>query len=146
MIGRLTAVAGLVLGAPSVLAAQAVWQADVRIQSIDATFPARGMLAIRIVVANDHDEARNVRLSILLPVGAGPARLAPGCRPSPSPVPNLTARIACELGDLPVRGLREVTAMVPVAPSSPGRRVAAFVESDTPDPFPSNNYAERAIP
>jgi hypothetical protein len=45
-----------------------------------------------------------------------------------------------------VRGLRDFF-IATTAPVSGGRsRFAAFAFSDTPDPVPSNNFAERVLP
>ena len=129
-------------------ASQAGWQADVRIQSIELVAVKGRSLNARIVVTSDNDgDARNTRLEILLPVGVGVSRLAPGCRASTTPGQvAVNAHVSCDLGDIPVRGMREVT----IATSAPApnvlMRVAAFVMSDTPDPMPSNNYAERVAP
>ena len=136
------------LGGPSLAMTQTGWQADIRIQSIELVVVKGRTLNARIVVTSDNDgDARNARLEILLPVGVGVSRLAPGCRASSIPgLPALNAHVSCDLGDIPVRGIREVT----IATSAPAltvlMRVAAFVVSDTPDPIPSNNYAERVAP
>jgi hypothetical protein len=124
---------------------QKQWQADIRIQSIEVVAVKGRSLNARVVITSDNDDdARNARLEILLPVGVGVARLSPGCRASSiAGLSTLNAHISCELGDIPVRGVREVM----IATSTPAlnvpMRVAAFVVSDTPDPMPSNNYAER---
>lgn len=124
-----------------------VWQADVRVQSMEVTESrVAGPLSARVTItSHNDDDARAVRLEILLPVGAGVLRLAEGCRASPSVVSALTARVSCALGDLPVGGLREVRLMTTGAARGVQSRFAVFVTSDTPDPDPSNNYAERAI-
>lgn len=147
MNGRtMVALGAMVIGQVAVLSAQEVWQADVRIQSLEVT-TGRGGMAIRVLVTSDNDDdAMGVRLDVLLPVGTGVLRVAPGCRPSPSPVANLAARVTCDLGTIPVRGLREVTIAATTPPPGPGRKVAAFVVSDTPDPQAANNYAERMVP
>ena len=125
---------------------QEVWQADVRIQSLEVT-NGKGSVGIRVFVTSDNDDdARGVRLELLLPVGAGVVRMAQGCRPSASPVANLVARVICELGVIPVRGLREVVISATAPTPGPNRKVAVFVTSDTPDPEPANNYAERSVP
>ena len=147
MIGRMmVALAALSIGRVAAASAQEVWQADVRIQSLEVT-GGRGSIAIRVVVTSDNDDdAMGVRLDVLLPVGAGVMRLAQGCRASPSPVANLAARVTCELGTIVVRGLREVTLAASTPPPGPGHKVAVVVMSDTPDPEPANNYAERMVP
>ena len=139
------ALVGLLGTLPAPPPAQKIWQADIRIQSIELIAVKGRSLNARVVVTSDNDDdARNARLEILLPVGVGVARLSPGCRASSiAGLTTLNAHISCDLGDIPVRGVREVT----IATSTPAlnvpMRVAAFVVSDTPDPMPSNNYAER---
>ena len=147
MIGRMmVALAALSTGRVVAASAQEVWQADVRIQSLEVT-GGRGSIAIRVVITSDNDDdAVGVRLDVLLPVGAGVMRLAQGCRASPSPVANLAARVTCDLGTIVVRGLREVTITASPPPPGPGHKVAVVVMSDTPDPEPANNYAERMVP
>ena len=137
---------------------QAVWQADVRIQLLEVTAlrgstsaskpgQAARQLSARVVVASDNDdEARGVRLDVLLPVGAGVVRLPGECRESPRAVATLTGRVTCDLGVIPVRGLREVTISTTATVSPNGARFAALVSSDTPDPVPGNNFAERGVP
>ncbi|MDQ6886129.1 MAG: hypothetical protein M3068_02430 [Gemmatimonadota bacterium] len=141
-------IATLLLTAGPAQPAQKVWQADVRVQSLDVTAlkGKGGPLSARIVVTSDNDEeARGTRLEILLPIGVGVLHLPAGCRPSPSAIAGLIARVSCDLGDIPVRGLREVSITTTGGAVIHGR-FAAFVTSDTPDPQPSNNYAERPIP
>jgi hypothetical protein len=140
---------------------QAVWQADVRIQLLEVTVlrgPTAGtkpgqasttarQLSARVVVASDNDdEARGVRLDVLLPVGVGVVRLPAECRASPSAVATLTGRVTCDLGVIPVRGRREVTVSTTATVNANGARFAAMVSSDTPDPVPGNNFAERGVP
>lgn len=125
-----------------------VWQADVSVQALDVTaLKPGGPITARVVVATDNDEARDVRLEMLLPVGVSILRLAAGCRASPSPVASVEARVSCTLGDLPVRALRELSITTSGA-AKPGARLhyAVFAYSDTPDPVPSNNFAERVSP
>ena len=143
------------------VARQAVWQADVRIQLLEVstlrgaragdkpgqTSTAARQFSARVVVASDNDdEARGVRLDVLLPVGAGVVRLPAACQASPSAVATLTGRVTCDLGVIPVRGLREVMISTTATVSANGARFAALVSSDTPDPVPGNNYAERGVP
>lgn len=98
------------------------------------------------IVSDNDDDARATRAEILLPVGVGVLRLPGGCKASPSAVPSLNARVTCDLGDVPVRGLRELSIVTTGAAGNARIRFAVFVTSDTPDPEPSNNYAERAVP
>ena len=123
------------------------WRADIRIVDMTVQRRPRG-LEIRIRVTSDFDDdALNAVVEVLLPVGVGVLSLDPSCRPSPSPVRTAAARVTCELGDLRVRSVREVNLLttLPAAGGDPNHS-AAFVRSDTPDPNPSNNFAQRLVP
>ena len=124
-----------------------VWQADLGVQAFELTaIKPGGPITARIVVTTGNDEARGVRLELLLPVGIGVLRVPDGCRPSPSPVASLNARVSCAIGDMPVRALREVSVTTTGVPAVDARsHFAVFVFSDTPDPRPANNFAERAL-
>ena len=56
------------------------------------------------------------------------------------------AGMPAKVGDVPVRESRSVFVTTAGRPATPHARFAAFVLSDTPDPVPSNNYAERIVP
>lgn len=124
-----------------------VWQADLAVQAFDvAALRQGGPITAHVVVATGNDEARGVRLEMLLPVGVGVLRVSDGCRPSPGPVASLSGRVSCAIGDMPVRALRELfitTGGVSAADARP--HFAVFVFSDAPDPRPANNFAERAL-
>ena len=124
-----------------------VWQADLSVQAFDVTtLKPGGSVSSRVVVAPGNEAARGVRLEMLLPVGVGVLRVSDGCRPSPGPVAALNARVSCALGDMPVRALREVSVVTSGGPTADARlSFAVFVFSDTPDPRPANNFAERAL-
>ena len=124
-----------------------VWQADLAVQTFDVTaLKPGGPITARVVVATGNDEARGVRLEMLLPVGIGVLRVPDACRPSPSPVASLNARVSCAIGDMPVRALREVSVVTSgVTGADPRPHFAVFVFSDTPDPRPANNFAERGL-
>jgi hypothetical protein len=129
-------------------APQHAWQSDVSVRVLELTMPKSGAsITVRVVVATDSGDARGVRVEIMLPVGVGVVTVPDGCRPSPSPVMSLSARVTCVLGDLRVREIRELSI---VTTARPGSReplpFAAFAFSDTPDPQPSNNFAERGVP
>jgi len=124
-----------------------VWQADLAVQTFEVTAPKRGgPITARVVVATGNEEARGVRLEMLLPVGIGVLRVSDGCRPSPSPVASLNARVSCVVGDMPVRALREISVTTSGVPTPDARpQFAVFAFSDTPDPRPTNNFAERTL-
>jgi hypothetical protein len=129
-------------------APQHAWQSDVSVRAFELTMPKSGTsITVRVVVATDSGDARGVRVEIMLPVGVGVVTVPDGCRPSPSPVMSLSARVTCALGDLRVREIRELSI---VTTARPGSReplpFAAFAFSDTPDPHPLNNFAERDVP
>lgn len=127
---------------------QLAWQADVQIKTLEVT-KARSGISVRVVVYTEHnDEARDARLLILLPVGAGLQKMGAGCTAStaPSMMPSLRATVTCELGSIADRGFHEV--LVAITPPSIGSeaRLGVFAYSATPDPRPGNNYAERVLP
>jgi hypothetical protein len=124
------------------------WQADLQIRTLEVT-KSRGGISVRVVIYTEHDdEARDVRLLVLLPVGVGLQRLAPGCAASagPSMVPSLRATVTCRLGSIADRGLYEVLLTTTLPPKGAPKRLGVFAYSDTPDPVPGNNYAERTLP
>jgi hypothetical protein len=126
---------------------QRVWQSDVSVQALDvARVKPGGPVTARVTIAADSDVARAVRVEIILPIGVAVLRLPGVCRTSPSPVATLSARVTCSLGDMPVRGLYDFTIATTASASGGRLRFAAFAFSDTPDPTPSNNFAERVLP
>ena len=125
-----------------------IWQADVRVQTLAFTEAKRGApLSARVVITvESSNEARAVRVEIMLPIGVGVLQMPPGCRPSPSPVTSLNARVTCELGDIPVRGFRDLLITTTARAAAGPLRIAVFALSDTPDPLPANNFAEKVLP
>jgi hypothetical protein len=124
-----------------------VWQADVQIRTLEVT-RSKSAITTRVVVYSEKDdEARDTRLIVLLPLGVGIDRLGPGCTATagPSMVPSLRAAVECNLGSIPNRGIREAVITTTVPPDGIQKRFAVFVYSNTPDPMPANNYAERTI-
>lgn len=122
-----------------------VWQSDLQIQSFEATeVRSGGSLNARVVLsAEGSDPARAVKIEIMLPIGVGVLRLAPGCTPSASPVTGLNARVTCDLGDVQPRATREIVISTTSRAATTPLRFAAFAYSDTPDPSPANNFAEK---
>lgn len=127
--------------------AQAVWQADFQIRSVSVS-ETKGSLSFRVVVAAELGEVMAARVEILLPVGVGVTELSPGCIAGPSPpgVSALSARIVCRLGDLASRSSREVHVVTTMPPPGIARGFGAVALSDTPDPRPGNNFAEKTLP
>ena len=127
---------------------QHVWQSDVSVRDLELTSIDRGgTITARVVVASDGDAARAVRLELMLPVGVAVVRMPGGCRASPGPVMSLSARVTCVLGDVPARESRVTSIVTTGASARLGRlHFAAFAFSDTPDPLPANNFAERVVP
>ena len=106
-------------------------------------------MSARVVVYSENDdEALDARLLILLPVSVGIERLPPGCAASPGPsmVPSLRATVVCDLGAIANHGYREVQLTTTLPPDGMAKRFGVFAYSGTPDPMPSNNYAERTVP
>lgn len=124
-----------------------VWQSDLQIASLEATeVRTGGSVSARVAISTDgNDPARAVKVEIMLPIGVGVLRLADGCKPSASPVTGLNARVTCEIGEVQPRGTREIVISTTSRAGSIPLRFAAFAYSDTPDPAPGNNFAERTV-
>jgi len=124
-----------------------VWQADVQIRTLEVTKSRSTMTARIVVYTEKDDEARDAHLVVFLPLGVGIDRLGTGCTETagPSMLPSLRATVECELGSIPDRGIKEAVITTTVPPDVLPKRFGVFVYSNTPDPVPSNNYAERTI-
>ncbi len=74
--------------------------------------------------------------------------LGSGCvaGPNVTGISALRARVECTLGNLPARSNRELFVVTTTPPAGVVRGFAVVVMSDTPDPKPTNNFAERVIP
>ena len=125
--------------------AQRTWESDVSVRSVEfSKAPRAGSITMHVTVMAERDDARAVRLEIMLPVGVGVLAIPPACRSSPAPVMSLAARVTCTLGDLHRRDVRTISVTTTRRPGvHQPLRFAAFVLSDTPDPQPGNNFAER---
>lgn len=124
------------------------WQADIQIRTLEVTRSRTGMSVRVVVYTENDDEARDAKVLILLPVAVGIDKLAPGCTAAsgPSMMPSLRATVACELGAIADRAIREVLLATTLPPDESPRRFGVFAYSATPDPKPGNNYAERIVP
>jgi hypothetical protein len=145
---RFAALLVSVLAAPGPGARQRpLWQADLQIRSLTVS-EDRGNLTARVIVTAEVGEALAARVEVLLPVGVGIVTLGPGCvaGPSMAGIRELRARVECTLGDLPARSHRELFVVTTTPPNGVSRGFAAMAMSETPDPKPGNNFAERAIP
>ncbi len=135
------------LGLHSAVAQQPIWQADLQIRTL-TVLEVKGNLTARVVVASEFGEAMGARVELMLPVGVGIVQMGSGCTAGPSApgIPSLRARVICTIGNLPARGQREFFVTTTTPPIGMARRFGAMATSDTPDPKPSNNFAERVIP
>ena len=121
-------------------------QADIRVQSLELVRnPDRNVTARVVVTSDNNSVARAARLELFLPVGVVVTQLGVGCHAVSVAGPSATARVSCDLGDLPVRGVKSVALTTTTVPGGMPHRIAVFVESDTPDPIPTNNYSERIL-
>jgi len=125
---------------------QPLWQADLQIRKLTVS-ASHGNLIARVVVGSEFGEAMAARLEVLLPVGVGIVEMAAGCRPGPSApnVPSLRARVICLVGNLPSRASREYSVTTTTPPIGVTRQFGVIATSDTPDPKPGNNFAEKAV-
>lgn len=135
--------AGLGLGTRQHL----LWQADLQIRSLTIT-EEKGNLIARVMVAVELGDALAVRVEVLLPVGVGIVTLGSGCvaGPNRTGISELRARVECSLGNMPSRSTRELFVITTAPPNGVARGFAVVTMSDTPDPRPANNFAERVIP
>ena len=124
------------------------WQADIQIRTLEITRSRTGMTVRVVVYTENDDEARDARILILLPVSVSIEKMGPGCTAAtgPSMMPSLRATVACDLGVIADRAVREVHLLTTLPPDESPRRFGVFAYSSTPDPKPGNNYAERIIP
>ena len=124
-----------------------VWQADLQIKGLTVV-GANGGLMATVVVVTAHGEAMAAKVEILLPVGVGIVRLGDGCAAGPSApgVPSLRARVICTIGTLRPRDRRAFSVTTTAPPAGMARRFGVIATSDTPDPVPGNNFAEKQIP
>ena len=124
-----------------------LWQADLQIRSLTVS-EDKGNLTARVVVAAEFGEALAARVEMLLPVGVGIVTLGPGCVAGPgvAGIRELRARVVCTLGNMPARTNRELFVVTTTPPNGVVRGFGAVAMSETPDPKPGNNFAERAIP
>ena len=124
-----------------------LWQADLQIRSLTVS-EDKGNLTARVVVAAEFGGALAARVEMLLPVGVGIVTLGPGCvaGPNMTGIRELRGRVECTLGNLPAGSNRALFVVTTVPPSGVVRGFGAVAMSETPDPKPGNNFAERAIP
>jgi hypothetical protein len=128
-------------------ASQGLWQADLQVHDLTVS-QAKGSLTATIVVRSELGEAMRARVEVLLPVGVGLVKMSPGCSagPHPSGISDLQGRVVCALGDLAPRSSREVQVVTTEPPRGVARGFGVVALSDTPDPQPGNNFAEKALP
>ena len=145
---RFTALLVSVLAALGLEARQRpLWQADLQIRSLTVSAD-KGHLTARVVVTAESGEALAAWVEVLLPVGVGIVSLGSGCvaGPSMTGIRELRARVECALGNLAAGSNRELVVVTTTPPSGVVRGFAVVAMSETPDPKPGNNFAERAIP
>jgi len=124
-----------------------LWQSDLQIRSLTVS-EEKGNLTARVVIGVEMGEALGARVDLLLPVGVGIVAMGEGCHAGPSVtgISALRARVECTLGNLPARSNRTLFVVTTTPPIGVARGFGAVAMSDTPDPKPGNNFAERAIP
>lgn len=140
----------LVVGAlafPGSAAGQHVWQADLQIKSLTVS-ESKGNLTARFVVFAEIGEAMAAKVEIMLPPGVGIVELGAGCRAGANPpgVSALRARVLCTLGNFPPGTSRELFVVTTRPPGTMSTEFGVIALSDTPDPRPGNNFAQRKVP
>ena len=129
-------------------------QADVQIQSIHAASvppvspsSTAYLLADVTVYSYWDDSARNVVLTVLLPVEVTVLNVSTGCAPIQTANGAWHSAVQCNLGNLQV-GQSSTIKIATTLPriATVRRTFGAFAWSLTPDPMPSNNYGEATAP
>ena len=126
---------------------QHVWQADLQVKSLSVSVSG-GNLVARFTVTAELGEAMAARVEVMLPPGVGIVEMGPGCKPGPNPpgVSALRASVLCALGNMPTRSSRELFVTTTQPPPGRSRGFGVIAMSDTPDPKPGNNFAEKEVP
>jgi len=124
-----------------------LWQADLQVRNLRVS-QENGNLRAEVTIAAEVGEALDARVEVMLPVGVGIVTVGPGCSAGPSAtgISALRARVECNLGNLPARSSRELFVITTTPPLGVSRGFGVIAVSDTPDPKPGNNFAERALP
>jgi hypothetical protein len=138
---------GILPAATNPLQGQHVWQSDLQIKSLTVSV-SEGHLIARFVVSAELGEAMAARVEVMLPPGVGIIEMGPGCKPGPNPpgMSELRARVLCSLGTMPTRTSRELFVTTTQPPPGRSRGFGVIAMSDTPDPKPGNNFAEKEVP
>jgi hypothetical protein len=136
----------IVLASPPVRAQQLIWQSDLQLRAVTLV-DSGGNLTLTVAVTTELGEATAARLEVMLPVGVGIVRMGRDCAAGPSPpgVPSLRATVICTVGTLRPRDAREFSVTTTLPPPGMEGRFGVVATSDTPDPKPGNNFAERMI-
>jgi hypothetical protein len=141
----------LLVGIPAAVTgraqAQHVWQSDLQVRALTVS-EFQGNLVARFVVIAEVGEAMAAKVEVMLPPGVGIVEMGPGCKAGPNPpgVSALRARVLCTIGNLPTRSSRELFVTTTQPPPGGSRGFGVIATSDTPDPKPGNNFAEKGIP
>lgn len=143
--GLFAVVLALSVGTPA--HAQGLYKADLMIRSLEVTRVAEGVEARAVIAMDDAPEVRGTSVQFLLPVGVGVVRVAAGCALGASPpgVSAVRARVVCEVGTLHRRESRDLFVITTDPPPGMKPTFGVVALSDTPDPKPNNNFAERSI-
>ena len=148
MRGRgLVLLVALGLLADSAVSQHLIWQSDLQVRALTVS-ESKGTLVAKVILVTELGEASGARVEVMLPVGVGLLEVGPGCTAGPSPpgVPSLRATVVCTAGSLRPRETREFFVTTTTPPPGLERRFGVMAMSDTPDPKPGNNFAERVIP
>lgn len=132
-------------------AAQGLYQTDLRVQTLDVQRVPGGLMAhavVGVLAAENDAPSRGTSVQVLLPVGVGVIRMSQGCvlGASAPGVSALRARVICYLGVVANRSTREVVVFTTIPPQGVAKTFGIVALSDTPDPKPANNFAERTVP
>lgn len=142
----------LVMVVLSLVQAQEVSQADIRITSFTATTNGTNIHLVIDVASNWDDDANNARLVVVLPAGVlvdtttlpqDPV-LGAYCHAVGLTSQGYHSQVRCFLGDLWTSGpnsMRHIAFDATDVLSITRKEFGVFVSSDGPDPAPGNNFA-----
>lgn len=120
-------------------------QADLQVRSVSVNQISKTLRAGVTLYNYWDDDAAQVILHILLPVGVKVLSVSSGCTASPF-FDGTQGVVNCKLGDIAVGATKTVYVTTDLPRDDKPKTFGAFAVSLLPDPIPSNNYGEGTAP